>query len=207
MSVKKCQNCGYENDSTMNFCLECGMQLVGNPLSAAKTEVLPATERSVPTVELPKKKSRKYYWIFGGLVSLLIFALLGLGGILFLASRVGKDDASIKTPVPAASPIVKTSPTADEQTQIPLSNTSVETSKPEETTAPNPRFTPPTKPTARGVFNVEANKNWQLSNLDVVPNEKFVLLGMGSINLREIGKGVSPEGIADRNHQSRRLFP
>ena len=205
--MKKCQNCGFQNDSTMNFCLECGMQLVGNPLSAAKTEILSTDPRSVATVDLPKKKSRKYFWIFAGLASLLIFGLLGLGTILFLTNRLGKDDASIKTPVPATSPIVKTSPTINRRTPTPSPNNSVETSEPEETTSPSPSFTPPTIPTATGVFNVKADKNWQLSNLDVVGGEKFVLLAFGSVNLREIEKGISPDGVADKKHQSRRLFP
>ncbi len=205
--MKKCQNCGYENDSTMNFCLECGIQLVGNPLSAAKTEILPATGRSVPTVALPKKKSRKYFWIFGGLASLLILLLLGFITTLYLTRRFGQNNASVKTPTPMISPTRKSSPTPRKAADVGSPNASVEPPETEETIAPNPKFTPPTKPTARGVFNVEADKNWQLSNLDVVPNEKFVLLGMGSVNLREIGQGVSPEGIADRKHQSRRLFP
>ncbi|CAN5631036.1 hypothetical protein BH24ACI1_BH24ACI1_02230 [soil metagenome] len=207
MSVKKCQNCGYENDSTMNFCLECGIQLVGNPLSAAKTEILPATGRSAPTVVVPKKKSRKYFWIFGGLASLLVLLLLGFIATLYLARRLGQNNASVKTPTPMVSPTRKPSPMPRKSADINSSNASVEPPEIEETTAPDPNFTPPAKPTAQGVFNVKADKNWQLSNLDVVPNEKFVLLAVGNINLREIEKNVSPEGIADKKYQMRRLFP
>lgn len=208
MSVKKCKNCGYENDSTMNFCLECGIQLVGNPLSAAKTEVLPATGQSASTVVLPKKKSRKYFWIFGGLASLLILLLLGFVATLYLARRLEQNNASVKTPTPVISPTRKSSPTPRKSADINSSKDSVEPPETEEaTTAPDPSFTPPAKPTAQGVFNVKANKNWQLSNLDVVPNEKFVLLAVGSVNLGEIEKDVSPEGIADKKYQTRRLFP
>ncbi len=205
--MKKCQNCGYENDSTMNFCLECGMRLVGNPLHAAKTEVLPLAGRSVPTVELPKKKSRKNFWIFGGLASLLILLLLGFVATLYLASKFKQNNASVKTPTPTISPTRKTSPTPRKSADAGSSNASVEPTENEETTAPDPKFTPPAKPTAQGVFNVKADKNWQLSNFDVVPNEKFVLLAVGNINLGEIEKNVSPDGVADKKYQTRRLFP
>ncbi|MBA3692047.1 MAG: zinc ribbon domain-containing protein [Acidobacteria bacterium] len=207
MSVKKCQNCGYENDSTMNFCLECGIQLVGNPLSAAKTEILPATGRSEATVVLPKKKSRQFFWIFGGLASLLILLLLGFITTLYLARRIRQNNVSVITPTPVITSTRKPSPTPKKAADVGSSNTSVETPETEETTAPEPNFTPPAKPTAQGVFNVKADKNWQLSNLDVVPNEKFVLLAVGSVNLGEIKKDVSPEGVADKKYQTRRLFP
>ena len=208
MSVKKCKNCGYENDSTMNFCLECGIQLVGNPLSAARTEFLPATGQSASTIVLPKKKSRKYFWIFSGLASLLILLLLGSIATLYWARRLGQNNASVKTPTPVISPTRKSSPTPRKPVNIGSSNASVEPPETEETTtAPDPSFTPPAKPTAQGVFNIKANKNWQLSNLDVVPNEKFVLLAVGSVDLGEIKKDVSPEGVADKKYQTRRLFP
>jgi len=207
MSVKKCKNCGYDNDSTMNFCLEGGIQLVGNPLSAAKTVILLATGQSASTVVLAKKKSRKYFWIFGGLASLLILLLLGFITTFYLARRFGQNNASVKTPTPVISPTRKPPPTPRKPANINSSNASVEPPETEETTAPDPSFTPPAKPTAQGVFNVKADKNWQLSNLDVVPNEKFVLLAVGNVNLGEIEKNVSPEGVADKKYQTRRLFP
>jgi len=190
----------------MNFCLECGTPLTASPLSDAKTEYLPVNLQSIPTVAPSINKNRKYFWIFGGLASLLILVLLGIAGALFLANRLGKGNVAVKTPTPAVSPTRKASPTPQKSARIDLSNASAETPEIELNVSPNPNFTPPNKPTARGVFNVKADKNWQLSNLDVVGGEKFVLLGLGSVNLREIGKGVSPEGIADKKHQSRRLF-
>ena len=33
------------------------------------------------------------------------------------------------------------------------------------------------------------------------------MLALGSVNLREIGKVISPEGVDDKKYQSRRLFP
>jgi len=204
--VKKCKNCGFENDSTMNFCLECGTPLTASPLSEAKTEYLPVNLQSIPTVVPSKNKNRKYFWIFGGLASLLILVLLGIVGALFLANRLNKENVAVKAPTPTVSPTRKTSPTPQKSAGIDLSNASAETPEIEVNVSPNPNFTPPVKPTARGVFNVKADKNWQLSNLDVVGGEKFVLLGLGEIDLREIEKGVSPEGIADKKYQSRRLF-
>ncbi len=170
--------------------------------TASKTENLPARGQSVPTVELPKKKTGKYFWIFGGLVSLLIFALAGLAAILFLTSKFRQDDTAVKTPTPAVSPTRRTSSSPEKSPNIDLSNTS---SAPE-IPAPKPNFTPPAKPTAQGDFNVRADENWQLSNLDVVPNEKFLLLPMGKVNLREIEKDISAEGSSDKKHQSRRLY-
>jgi len=121
--------------------------------------------------------------------------------------KIRQNNASVKTPTPVISSTRKPSPVPRKSADIGSSNASVETPEIEETTAPDPNFTPPAKPTAQGVFNVKADKNWQLSNLDVVPNEKFVLLAVGNVNLGEIEKNVSPEGIADKKYQTRRLFP
>lgn len=208
--MKKCRNCGLENDAAMNFCLECGMQLVGNPLSAAKTEVFQATGQSVLSVELPPKKSRKLFWIFGGLASLLILGLLASVGAWFALRNFSTDNAGGRKPAPTAPPVKKSTPTPKKTAETNSSNSSNvadKTPAPEDTTAPKPDFTPPTKPTAQGVFNVKADKNWQLSEIDVVPNEKFVLLAVGAVNLEGIGKGVLPEGVADKKYQSRRLYP
>ncbi|CAN5583623.1 hypothetical protein BH24ACI2_BH24ACI2_09330 [soil metagenome] len=190
----------------MNFCLECGTPLTASPLSDAKTEYLPVNLQSIPTVLLPKNKSRKYFWIFGGLASLLILVLLGIVGALFLANKLDKENTVFKTPTPAVSPTRKSSPMPQKSVGVYSSNASAETPEIEVNVSPNPNFTPPDKPTMRGVFNVKADKNWQLSNLDVVGGEKFVLLALGKIDLREIEKGVSAEGIADQKYQSRRLF-
>ncbi|MCA1622512.1 MAG: zinc ribbon domain-containing protein [Acidobacteria bacterium] len=183
--MKRCQNCGFENDSTMNFCLECGTPLRTSPLTNAKTEYQPVNPQSIPTV---------------------VLVLLGIAGALFLANRLSKENVAVKTPTPAVSPTRKVSPTPQKSAGINLSNASAETPEIEVNVSPNPNFTPPTEPTARGVFNVKADKNWQLSNLDVIGGEKFVLLALGAIDLREIEKGVSPEGVADKKYQSRRLF-
>ncbi len=218
--MKKCRNCGLENDAAMNFCLECGAPLTANSFSGAKTEYLPATvataaasRQSAATVAIPKNKSRKSLWIVGGLVSLLLLVLLGLGGALFLANRLSRENSVVKTPTPAVLPSRKPSPLPQKSAAgIELSNTedsadSAETPETEPNAAPDPDFTPPTKPTARGIFNVRADENWQLSNLDVVGGEKFVLLAEGETNMRGIGKGIPPEGVVHKKYQARRIFP
>lgn len=208
--MKQCPNCRFENDSTMNFCLNCGTPLAANP-SVAKTEVFPADRLSAPPIVSPKSNNRKYFWILGGLTSLLILVILGGLGAWYFVGNLKRNAADVKTPSPAVSPFRKSSPTPKKTAEIyssnTTSNTTSESPEAEETVAPAPDFTPPTKPTEQGVFNVKANKNWQLSNLDVVPNEKFVLLATGSVNLRDVEKDVSPEGVDDKKHQSRRIFP
>lgn len=204
--MKKCVNCGHQNDPAMSFCVECGMPLGATPLTAAKTENLPAGSESLPTVALPPKKSRKTFWILGGLASLLILGLLGLGAIWLAVRNFSPDGANKRTPTPTVAPIKKPSATPQKTPTIDLANNSSETPEPEKTAASNPNFTPPTKPTKQGVFTVKVDKTWQLSDIYVVPNEKFVLLAMGVADLHGIGKGVSPAGVNDKKYQSRRLF-
>jgi hypothetical protein len=67
-------------------------------------------------------------------------------------------------------------------------------------------FEPPTVPTKDSSFTVYANGDWQLSQIAVVPLEKFTTEVEGIVDFAGAKAGVSPGGTKDAQYKSRRLF-
>jgi hypothetical protein len=72
---------------------------------------------------------------------------------------------------------------------------------------PNQSFAPPTEPTKEGTFTIYANDDWQLSQIAVVPKERYTTRVDGIVDLADAKAGVRPGGTNEAKYKSRRLFP
>lgn len=206
--MKKCQNCGFENEAAMNFCLNCGNPLDAAASTEAKTEIWTGNVQSLPTVQTPKKSNKKF-WIFGSLAALLVIGAIGLAGLFYAASKFGDNTNTRKpindSPTPKKKPTdnTKTNPTPEKSASP--DNSNAETPDPNVANLSNVTDNP-IAPDGKNVFSVQANKGWQTSDIDVVGNQKFILLALGEIYLRDIRKGVAPEGVSNKEYESRRIY-
>lgn len=203
--MKKCQKCFYENSDLMSFCGECGTLLPNSTQNLSDIQGFPTqslTDR--PTIWQPnsetdtidkrfnfasappppeKPSNGKLFLIIGGTVSLLVLGVATFAGIIIYKS--------IPTPKPV----------------VPLTYTPTPGVSPSPQITPNVSFTPPTEPTKQGSFTIYANKGWQLSNIDTVPNEEFKTTVQGKINLANIKTNVAANGVNDDKYKSRRIYP
>jgi len=110
--MKKCQNCGTENDGAMNFCVDCGALLKNAPQMVIPLETIqsppPETEdltgslsgetetvvgnryqaASVPTLSLQRPQSKKkIFAVFGGLFA-AVFLVIAAAGAMSPASSM-----------------------------------------------------------------------------------------------------------------------
>jgi hypothetical protein len=205
--MKRCQNCGTQNEDGMNFCVQCGIPLsktqnsTGEPTASFKLNQtdepiekpeVETLQRNFSSLQIPQKKGRKkLFWILSGVGALILLLFIGVIGILSFNYAMTKKNAPKPTPVRTSnnSPV----PTAS--------------SSPTVLASPEVSFTPPTVPTKEGSFTVSAYLGWQISDIDVVPNERFSTSVQGKIDLDGLKKGVSSNGINDENAKSRRLYP
>jgi hypothetical protein len=207
----------------MRFCTNCGTaiadanSLSGTPdSSSVETLSLPANPQTAPTnwpnfadsykaqtppVAEPKKS--KAGLIIGIIAALGLLGLVVVGGIGYYYysswdsevangnnnqgvhnSNIGDEDANANSsPTPKASPSPIPSPT------------------------PAQLFTPPTEPTKDGTFTIYANEGWQLSQIAVVPEEKYTTTVEGIVDLAGAKAGIRAGGTKDEQYKSRRLFP
>lgn len=231
--MKRCQNCGTENTNEMNFCVQCGASLLTVPISALEqsrvpTEAFsenpapaenaaadqngevdtvqhsfpPANQRNfAPVSPPPPKKSRKsVFWIIGGAVSLMLLLFVGVFGVVLFINYM---ELKKSKPTPTPITIASRTPRPSESPNAPASPTPDTSSTP---TQPTVSFTPPTVPTKKGSFNVSAKEGWQLSNIDVVPNENFMTAAKGKISIDALNANVTTNGLTDANSKSRRAY-
>jgi hypothetical protein len=133
--------------------------------------------------------------IIGVVIALLLGMLGAVGGIgWYLYSKSGPEVANRNTKNENVSP----SPTDSNANTRP---------SPEASPSPsNKSFEPPTTPTKEGTFTVYANEGWQLSNIAVVPYEKYTTRVDGIVDLAGAKAGIRAGGDKDAKLKSRRLF-
>lgn len=213
--MKKCQNCATGNADDMNFCVQCGTALptlpnyprnqsntptesFGNPRRNDEVETFQRNLVAPQTGQA--KSSKKTFWILGGIFSLMVLLLIGVVGIIGVNAWLAQKN----TPQPTPIRTVRNSPAPTDSPNISISTG--DSPSPDNSPQPTVSFTPPSVPTKNGSFKVSASLGWQLSNIDVVPDENFTTAAKGKIDLDGLKKGVSTNGITDENAKSRRLY-
>jgi hypothetical protein len=78
---------------------------------------------------------------------------------------------------------------------------------PSPTPSPKQSFEPPTTPTKEGTFTIYANEGWQLSEIAVVPRERYTSTTEGIVDIAGVKTGVRAGGLKDEKYKSRRLYP
>jgi hypothetical protein len=232
--MNKCQGCGYENTEVMNFCLECGSSLAGEPqmvvpletvnIQNAETFVDRVTEnyeketivnnrfdlpqqnfRTFQTSPQTQRNNSKLFLVLGGgLIGLILLVFTGIAGIAFIALQSQPKPKTLVS-IPKETP--ERSPEIyPEETPEELPE---ETPQPTPVSKPTPdnetiTFPVPRIPTKRATFRVEAVSGWQLSEIKTVSLENFRVQTRGTIKLDGISQRISARGI--NGYQNRRIF-
>lgn len=231
--MKKCQSCGYENTNIMNYCLECGNALAPDAQMVVPLETVDFSNREKPSEQVTedyeketvvnnrfaveptvaafrqqpaqaqRSNTKLFIAIGGGLFALVMLIGVGAAGIVFYAlqnpgkppSRPIVSNTPVKTPEVEETPdiIVEKTPEATPEVEVtPDSN--------EETIT----FPTPENPTKSASYEIRTVLGWQLSDIETVPNENFIVKVRGKIYLDEIGDNVSAKGV--KGFEERRMI-
>jgi hypothetical protein len=228
----RCWKCGRENEEGMRFCTNCGNPLTTSPSAGGAdagynpsvsetisfnappqtavggmgTPTSPYTSAPPFTESAPRKS--KTGLIIGLIVGALLLGIVGIAGVggyyyysnsKQVVSNNGNSNKGNKNQA-TLDPDTKPSP-------APANANDTPPSEPTPTPASKQLFEPPTTPTKEGSFTVYANEGWQLSDIAVVPLEKFTTRTTGIVDIAGVKTGVNPGGINDAKFKSRRLFP
>lgn len=212
----RCWKCGTENDSTMRFCTNCGSALTpsqaaggydpsqsetisfNNPPQTATgmgTPTNPYTAAPSFADNAPKSRTGM---IIGIVVAVLLLGVIGLGAIgAYIYYSSGKDvSANNDNRRPG-----RLGP--DEKPTPAPANTNA---SPAPSPTPKQSFDAPTEPTKEGSFTVYANEGWQLSDIAVVPLEKYTTSTDGIVDIADVKTGLRAAGVKDEQFKSRRLY-
>lgn len=220
----RCWKCGRENEDTMRFCTNCGTPLMPSQASEETIDSSQAATisfnappetisgRGVPTnpyttptpppsftTSAPKSRTGMVVGIIAGV---LLLGIIGLGAVAaYYYYSNSKDVASNNgnTKQRTLGPDGKATP-------APTNKNDNAGSEPSPTPASKQLFEPPTTPTKEGSFTVYANEGWQLSNIAVVPLEKFTSSTDGIVDIADVKTGARAGGVSDAKYKSRRLY-
>ncbi len=219
--MTRCWKCGRENPEGMRFCTNCGatiaeaagsapgsssfetLSLNPNPQTAPTNWPNFAEAYKSQTPPVTEAKKSKTGLIIG------IIAAIGLLGIVAIGGGIGYYYYSGSQEEPANGNSKQG--VYDPSTGGDKDKTANANAKPSPTpkTSPTPAlsFAPPTEPTKDGTFTVYANGDWQLSQIAVVPEEKYTTTVEGIVDLAGAKAGIRAGGTKDAAYKSRRLFP
>jgi hypothetical protein len=229
----RCWKCGRENDEGMRFCTNCGTPIQpaqgggagagGGGAAAGATGFDPAQSETISfnaptqtstgrgatptspytmpagapsyTETTPKSRTGMVVGILAGVLLLGILSVGGVAAYYYFSNRseVATDNTNKKEG-------------NLEQDKKPANANASPASEPSPTPAAKPSFDPPTVATKEGSFTVYANEGWQLSEIDVVPLEKFTTMVAGIVDIAEVKTGVRAGGVSDAKFKSRRLY-
>lgn len=217
--MKSCRKCGFSNDDSMQFCVECGTALKDSPQMVVPLDSLSGTEK--PTEEIPAASESETVVAnrfaapgaqkpstSGGKRAIKIFIGIIVAGVLLvtfaaagviLAVYLSIIDAAPRpivsrreTPTPTRTPrwIVKSTPK----------------STPEATPEPSPtiRIEIDAVATRKTSFEIQTDESWQVSKVRTIGSENFIVTATGNYELDGIKKRVTARGVS--GHKERRLF-
>ena len=218
--MSRCGKCGTDNAEGMRFCTNCGTPLVAEPsggstsLNSSEPATLsfpappPTNPTGWPTVgsyippppPVSSGSSQKNTGLIAGIVVVLLLGAVSMAGVIgwYIYSKSDTEVANKNQNTENENATPSPSPTDSNANQRP-------TPKP----SPSPStmsFEPPTAPTKEGSFTVYANEGWQLSNIAVVPYEKYTTKVDGLVDLAGAKAGIRAGGDKDAKLKSRRLF-
>ena len=218
----RCGKCGRDNADGMRFCTNCGAVLetasTGESTAANSSQYdtlsfpqpPPTSPTGWPTIgsfapppsqPSPVSHGRgKRTGLLIGIVVVLLLGVVGAAGAIgwYLYSKSDTEVANLNGKPKNENATPSPSPTGSNANTRPT---------PEVKPSPSNRsFEPPTVPTKEGSFTVYANEGWQLSNIAVVPYEKYTTKVDGIVDLAGAKAGIRAGGDKDAKLKSRRLF-
>lgn len=151
---------------------------------------------SVPTLSIRKPQNKIFILaVFGGLFLILVMIAGAVGGLIYFS--VQQENQAVKSKPPPERKVEKPSPS------LPPSATPLKSPKETPVESEELIFPPPTKPTRRGSFRIQADKDgWQLSEIETVSSETFRTNVRGTIVLDDIGSNITADGV-DKNKKRR----
>lgn len=220
----RCWKCGRENEDAMRFCTNCGTPLT--PSQAGEETIADSSQAATISFNAPPQtatgrggvtnpyttptptpftesapKSRTGM-VVGVIVGALLLGLIGLGAAAaYYYYSSGKDVASNNSNTKQ-----RTLGPDEKATPAPANRNDNATSEPSPTPASKQTFEAPTTPTKEGSFTVYANEGWQLSDIAVVPLEKYTSTTEGIVDIADVKTGVRAAGVSDAKFKSRRLY-
>lgn len=216
--MASCGKCGKENPVGMLFCTNCGNSMPdtsspggSSPGSqSVETLVLNQAPQTSPTnwpnigdsyraPAAPEPPKGRTGLIVGVVVGVLLLGLVAVGGIGYYVYTKSDDKVANGN---ANGEVYKPSTGGDSDGN----ENATKKASPTPTPANSQLFTPPTEPTKDGSFTVYANGDWQLSQIAVVPLERYRTSVEGIVDLVGAKTGVRSSGTNDEQFKSRRLF-
>ncbi len=219
--MKNCGQCGFGNEESMNFCLECGSVLPDSgpqmvvPLDSINSEIPPTervtdsyadqtviANRFVSTTPQPAKKKGNGTKVFKVLLGIVV------GGTLLVIAVIGGVAVAVYLSVVNATPQPIVSNPRPSRTPFVISTqTATPTPTPTLEITPTPKsvtIDPAVKPTLRAEFDIETSDEWQTSEIQTIGNENFRVTASGNYNLEGVREKVSPKGVA--GSRDRRVY-
>lgn len=203
--MRPCLACGNLNPDGMSFCQQCGKPLGSPPADDISGQAtiaisdLPPTQAIRPLVtashhsvgstnatpQAPERKSRTGLIIGTAVGVVLLVGIVGaalVGCYLYLErAQPSNSDAAI------------------------AKNASNNGNRSTNPTREN-MFPPPVAATRSGTFVVHADDTWQISEIEVIPEEDFEIDTTGLVDIAGVRSSVGPDGIADAASKPRRLM-
>lgn len=215
-----CGTCGRENAEGMLFCTNCGATIPDTPAhgglgsgpSSVDTLVINSAPQTSPTnwpnigdsyrspaQPVPASGKSRTGLIVGMVAAVLLLVILAAGGFgYYFYSRSSNEVANGNNNQGVYTP--STGNDSDDK-----SNSNRKAS-PTPTATPGKLFEPPTEPTKDASFTVYANGDWQLSEIAVLPLERYTTTVQGIVDLAGAKAGLRAGGTNDAQFKSRRLF-
>ncbi len=223
----RCWKCGRDNEDGMRFCTNCGNPLSGDaPASGAGSSGFDPMQSETISFNAPQTTTPPTNWpttpygsaqqpppsystvaaapapksrvgLITVIVILLLFGLVGMAGVAGWyyyrnSGEVATNGNSNRLVGPGGKP-------------TPESNANT-TPTPAASPESKQLFEPPTTATKEGTFTVYANKGWQMSDIAVIPLERFTTSVDGIVDLEGVKTGVRAGGVNDAKTKSRRLY-
>ncbi|MBC7796742.1 MAG: zinc ribbon domain-containing protein [Pyrinomonadaceae bacterium] len=186
--MKRCLQCSTDNGDNAAFCVQCGTSFADSSFgfkqnygsqSGVNYNNYNNPQNFGQSGNGAKSNNNLVIWLGVAFGAALLVGLIGVAGIVAFFSINSKRDEPIRT--------VYTNSNND----APYKNPS------------KLLFDAPTVPTKQGSFTVDADKGWQLSDIDVVPSQIFTTKVNGKIDVDGIKKSLTSSGYD--GDESRRI--
>lgn len=186
--MKKCLQCSTDNGDNAAFCVQCGTSFAASSFGFKQNYgSQPVQNYNNPqnfgqfgNGSVAKSNNSLFIWLGVAFGAILLFGLIGVVAIVAFLSMPPKRDEQIRTVY-----------TDSNKRDVPFKEPS------------KLLFDAPTVPTKKGSFTVDADKGWQLSDIDVVPSQIFTTKVTGKIDVDGIKKSLTSSGYD--GDESRRI--
>jgi hypothetical protein len=162
----------------------------------------PTTPYTAPPFTESAPPKSKTGLVVGITLGVLLLGLLGLGAVGGYYYYSNSKDVSVNN----GNRKEGTLDPDRKPTPAPANTNASPESEPSPTPASKQLFEPPTTPTKEASFTVYANEGWQMSDIAVVPLERFNSTTDGIVDIAGVKTGIRAGGVKDDKFKSRRLY-